>query len=256
MILAIDVGNTHTVFGLWNGESWCATWRRQTSIQDTEDEIAAWLRSLYELSGFRWEIEGAVLGSVVPGANFALERLVERYFSRRLRIVTNGESVGVLVDYNPPHAVGADRLANALAALERGAPPIIVVDFGTATTFDTINRDGVYVGGAIMPGVQISMEALASRAAKLPPIQLVPPATAVGKDTIHSIQSGVLFGYAGAVDAVVNRIDAELGGGTTVLATGGLGGLFMGTAKTICCYEPTLTLDGLVIAYQRLERSH
>jgi type III pantothenate kinase len=156
------------------------------------------------------------------------------------------------VDYDPPRAVGADRVANALAALEKYKTPVVVVDFGTATTFDTIDREGVYVGGAILPGVGISSQALVHHTAKLPQIDLVPPQRAVGKNTVESLQSGIMLGYAGAIDALARRIDLELGGGTTVVSTGGLGGVFVELCETIQEHNETLTLDGLVIAQGRL----
>lgn len=251
MLLAIDVGNTHTVFGAWNGSEWVGLWRRTTSRQVTEDQLAVWLKGVCELQQIAFEFDDAWCCSVVPGANAALSKLCDKWLGKKLSFLVSGDQVGIKVTYDPPHAVGADRIANALAGLAKHAPPIIVVDFGTATTFDSIGRDGSYLGGAILPGVKLSSEALFDRAAKLPQVEFVAPATALGTTTVHSLQSGIMLGYAGAIDTLAKRIDAEMGGGSTILATGGLGGLFLGISEAITSYEPTLTLDGLVLAQSR-----
>lgn len=252
MLLAIDVGNTHTVYGLWNGDRWCASWRRATDPRDTEDEIAAWLKPLFDMAGLEFHVDAAVCGSVVPAINYALTRLCSKYLGAELRCLRTGGQVGLTVSYDPPHAVGADRIANAIGALAKYEPPIIVVDFGTATTFDVVDGDGVYVGGAILPGVAISTRALIEGTAKLPQIEFVAPQTAIGLNTVHSLQSGIMLGYAGSVDALANRIRQELGGKAKVLATGGLGKLFVGICETLEGWEPMLTLEGLVLAHERL----
>jgi len=255
MLLAIDVGNTHMVFGLWDGADWKAIWRRATDPLETEDQLASWLSGVHGLSGLEMRADAVAIASVVPQADSHLELLSSRWLGVEPVFLRNGAEVGLRVDYDPPHAVGADRIANALAALSRFRPPIVVVDFGTATTFDSIDGNGVYVGGAILPGVEIASQALVERTAKLPQIDLVAPKTAIGKNTVHSLQSGVMLGYAGAVDALAGQIDAELGGGSTIIATGGLGRVFLGLCKTIQDYHGTLTLDGLVIAYSKLARA-
>lgn len=252
MLLAIDAGNTQTVFGAWNGSKWAAIWRRSTRSDETEDELAAWLKLMFDLAELPFGADEIVVASVVPQLDAALDFLGEKWLGCKPRFLRTGDQVGLRVDYDPPHAVGADRLANCLAALESFRPPIIVVDFGTATTFDIVDREGDYVGGAIMTGVQVSTEALAGRTAKLPQIELRPPATAIGKNTVHALQSGIMIGYAGAVDALVRRIDAELGGGATVLATGGLGAIFLDLSETITRHEATLTIDGLRLAAARM----
>jgi type III pantothenate kinase len=252
MLLAIDVGNTQTVFGLWDGSNWIASWRRATRSDETEDELAAWLRALFDLKGFPWVVDGAICGSVVPGINRSLTLLAERWFGVPLYFLRTGADVGLPVDYDPPHAVGADRLANALGALEIFRAPIIVVDFGTATTFDTISADSVYVGGAILPGIQVAADALTGRTAKLPSIELVAPSRAIGHTTVESLQSGLMLGYAGAIDALARRINAELGGNATIISTGGLGKTFLGICETISSHEADLTLDGLRIAFDRM----
>lgn len=251
MLWAIDVGNTHTVVGLWDGSAWRAVWRRSTDLESTEDELAAWLKALCELEGLEMRASGVVCASVVPGARSAVDRLARRWLHTTALFLDRGSQVGLKVLYDPPHAVGADRLANALGALDRFAPPIVVVDFGTATTFDAIDRNGAYVGGAILTGIEVSSQALVARTAKLPQIELVAPDRAIGRTTVESLQSGIVLGYAGAIEALAGRMSDELEG-ARVLATGGLGGLFVGLCAAIESYEPNLTLDGLRIAYDRL----
>lgn len=245
MLLAIDVGNSHTVFGVWNGAKWVATWRHQTDVETTEDELAAWLFQMMTVAAITGRIKQIACASVVPGMNQILALLGRKYFKCEIEFLTGSADHGVKVDYNPPNAVGADRIANAIAALAQYPAPIIVVDFGTATTFDVIDKDSVYVGGAIMAGPITSMQSLVSRTAKLPSIDLVAPETAIGKHTSHSIQSGVMFGYAGAIDALVGRISTELGVKPKVIATGGLGGVFFGLCESIEGYDEMLTLDGI-----------
>jgi len=206
---------------------------------------------LFDMNGIAWGVEHAICASVVPAMDDVLDKLCERWLGVRLRFLRKGSDVGLEVTYEPPTAVGADRLANALGALQRYQAPIIVVDFGTATTFDAISSDGAYAGGAILPGVSISSQALFDRAAKLPQVEFRAPATALGKNTVHALQSGIMLGYAGAIDALAGKISEELGG-ATVIATGGLGSLFLGLCESIQEYEPTLTLEGLVIANDRV----
>ncbi len=255
MLLAIDVGNTHTVYGLWDGSAWRATWRRSTDSADTDDQLAVWLKGMFDLAGLPFAVDSAVVATVVPQLDSALEVLCSKWLAVQPVFLRRGADVGLKVDYDPPHAVGADRLANALGALLRFKPPIVVVDFGTATTFDCIDAHGTYVGGAILPGVQLASQALADKTAKLPQIELTAPARAVGKNTVESLQSGVMLGYAGAIDALATQIDRELGGGSTIIATGGLGAVFVGLCKKISSYEETLTLAGLVIAHARLSKA-
>lgn len=253
MLLAIDVGNTHTVFGAWDGSAWAGVWRRATNIDTTEDEMAVWLRGMFELAGVPWSVQEAICCSVVPAADAALSKLGEKWLGVNLRFLRNGVDVGLTIEYDPPHAVGADRIANAIAALDKFAPPIIVVDFGTATTFDSIGAQGTYLGGAILPGVRLSSEALFNKAAKLPQVPFAAPKTALGTNTVHSLQSGIMLGYAGAIDALALRIDAEMGGNSTIISTGGLGNLFLGICESIEQYEATLTLDGLRLANGKIQ---
>lgn len=252
MLLAIDAGNTHIVCGLWDGKSWVGQWRRSTVRSQTEDEIAAWLVEMFRLSGFDWKVDQAVCGSVVPELDQALALACRRWLGIGLVFIRASQDLGLPIEYDPVHAVGADRVANALGALSRHGPPIIVVDFGTATTFDVIDERGVYVGGAILPGVQISSEALFSVASKLPSIALVAPKTAIGKSTVHSLQAGIVLGYSEAIDGMAKRIISELGVEATVIATGGLGKIFLDTCQMIRTYDEALTLDGLRICIGRL----
>ena len=245
MLLAIDVGNSHTVFGLHDGSCWVATWRHRTDIESTEDELAAWLKSMFEVVGLPFKVQFAVCASVVPGIDRTLKLLTASYFGVELKFLTGASNHGVEVDYEPKSSVGADRIANALAALAIQSGPIVVVDFGTATTFDVIDEQNVYVGGAILAGPLTSLNALVKNTAKLPAIDLKAPSQAIGKTTSHSIASGVMFGYAGAINELISRISTELDGKPLVIATGGLGEIFTELCEGIDAYNPMLTLEGL-----------
>ncbi len=248
MLLAIDIGNTHTVFGIWDGSEWVHIWRRVTNADATEDEVAAWFHSLVQSRPLVRPIQKIICASVVPAANASITLFAQRWLKLPIPFLKSGDSVGLPVTYQPPSAVGADRIANALGALARWKPPIVVVDFGTATTFDVIDELGQYAGGAILPGVILSSQALFSRAAKLPTVEFVAPAHAIGRTTSESLQAGIMLGYAGAVDRLAERISAELPVLPKIVATGGLGGLFLGLSERLESYESTLTLDGLVVA--------
>lgn len=250
MLLAIDVGNTQTVFGLLHDGQW-TTWRFQTDHHATEAEIAGQLKALFELEGLPFRADAAICASVVPPLNVVVSKLCSRWFGLDCQFLGFDPRLGISTTYEPPRAVGADRIANALGALARFSPPIIVVDFGTATTFDAIDASGVYVGGAILPGVIVSTEALVGHTAKLPQIEYVAPKRAIGRTTTESLQSGVVLGYAGAIDSLAKRMAEELGG-AAIIATGGLGKLFMGICETLESYEANLTLEGLAIAHSRL----
>jgi type III pantothenate kinase len=251
MLWAIDVGNTHSVVGLYDG-SWMNVWRLDTHHYATEDELAVALRGLCDMSGISFEASGVMVASVVPSLDRVLTSFAERWLGCPVQFLRTGDQVGLGVDYSPPNAVGADRLANALGALAKHRPPLIVVDFGTATTFDTVDASGAYVGGAIMPGPEVSASSLASRTAKLPSISLEAPPAAIGKNVVDSLRSGLVLGYADAVDGLVRRIRAELGGNAKVVATGGLGALYAEACTEVEEYDPHLTLDGLRVAWDRL----
>ncbi|MCH8978166.1 MAG: type III pantothenate kinase [Armatimonadetes bacterium] len=251
MLWAIDVGNTHTVVGLFDG-GWREHWRLDTTHYATEDELAEVLSGLCRMSGHEFSASGVIVGSVVPAMNEPLKALAEKWLKAPVRFLETGAQVGLKVDYTPPHAVGADRIANALAALDKTKPPLVVVDFGTATTFDAVDSEGTYVGGAIMPGVEVSSESLSARTALLQSVAPEAPGRAIGKTVKESLQSGLVLGYAGAVDALARRISDELGGNATVLATGGHGRLFVDLCDELSEYDPRLTLDGLRIAWNRM----
>ena len=251
MLWAIDVGNTQIVVGVHDGQ-WRQVWRLDTHRYSTEDELGAALKPLCDLAQIQFEASGVVVASVVPSLERAIQAFSVKWLSCEAFFIRTGEQVDLNVDYEPADAVGADRLANALAALAKYAPPIIVVDFGTATTFDTIDASGTYVGGAIMPGPEVSAASLAQRTAKLPSVSLEVPNRAIGKNVVGSLRSGLVLGYADAVDGLVRRIKSELGGEVTVIATGGLGGTFTNVCSELQCYDAHLTLDGLLIAWNRV----
>ncbi len=247
MLWAIDVGNTQTMVGVHDGGKWAAVWRMATDPDRTEDQIAVELEGLARLAGVSFSANQVIIASVVPAVDMAWTYFAQKYFALAATFLRSGDQVGLPVTYDPPHAVGADRIANALAALHRWDPPLVVVDFGTATTLDCVDASGTYVGGVILPGLVVSLESLVSRTAKLPSVSLDAPEKAVGSRTGESIQSGLMFGYADAVDGLVRRVKAELGQ-CKVVSTGGLGEKFVGLCKEIEAHEPELTLDGLRIA--------
>lgn len=251
MLWAIDVGNTNTVVGLYDG-GWTETWRLGTHNYATEDELAATLTSLCSLADKALNADGAIVASVVPALDRILIEFCRRWLDCEPKFLRTGDQVSLEVQYSPPHAVGADRLANALGALAKFEPPLIVVDFGTATTFDTVDGKGRYVGGAIMPGPEVSASSLASRTAKLPSIALEPPTSAVGKTIVGSLQSGLVLGYADAIDGLLRRIKTEIGENARVVSTGGLGQMFADICQGIELHDPQLTLDGLRIAWERM----
>ncbi len=252
MLWAIDVGNTHTVVGVYADDRWRGIWRLSTNINRTEDELAATLRTLCAPLDLKFEASALIVASVVPGMNAAVSALAEKHLRVLPVFLKNGSDVGLEVRYDPPSAVGADRIANALGALAEERAPIVVVDFGTATTFDAIDESAAYAGGAILPGIVVSMDALSARTALLPRIPVEAPTIAIGRSTIGSLQSGVMFGYAGAIEALIQRFRAELGSHAAVISTGGLGYIFLDLCPSIDRYLPNLTLDGLRLAWEHL----
>ena len=252
MLLAVDIGNTNTVFGLFSGSELRLDWRAETRVERTGDEYAALLRSLFELSGLRLEeVTAGIISSVVPPATGPIERFFSRYLKLVPLVVGPGIKTGMPILYENPREVGADRIVNAVAAYARFPQGAVVVDFGTATTFDVITDKGEYAGGIIAPGLMVSADALFRSTAKLPRVEVVRPRTAIGRNTVNSIQSGLVFGYAGLVDALVKRIQAEARFSPRVVATGGLGPLIAAESSTIEECDDLLTLRGLQILHER-----
>ena len=252
MLLAVDVGNTQTVFGLFDGETLAHTWRVATEAQRTADEIAALVDRLLELSerGFD-DVDGVCLSSTVPALAGEYVTFAERYAGARVLVVGPGVRTGVPILYDNPHEVGPDRIVNAVAARERYGAPCIVVDFGTSTNFDAVSAAGEYVGGVLAPGVEVSMDALFARAARLVKVDFVEPPSVIGKTTVHGLQSGLVYGFAGQVDGIVGAMRGELGVDARVVATGGLATLIAPHSSTIELVDPDLTLEGLRLVWER-----
>jgi type III pantothenate kinase len=252
MLLAIDIGNTNTVLGLYRGEELVRSWRLQTDRGRTADEWAVAVHGLFSMTGLNiQDVRGAVIASVVPPVQLAIEQLCRDRFKCEPCVVGPGFSAGMPIRYEDPQAVGADRIVNAVAAYARKRRSLIVVDFGTATTFDAVSAQGEYLGGAIAPGLGISAEALWQRASKLPRVEIACPPASIAKNTTHSMQAGLFFGYVGLVDGLVERMKRELGDAPVVLATGGLAGLVAPHSATIDEVDPGLTLEGLRIIFER-----
>jgi type III pantothenate kinase len=248
MLLAIDVGNTQTVFGLFEGDELSDQFRVGTNRAHTGDELAVMLRSLVDLS----ELDGIVLCSSVPPLVREYEAFADRWAGADLLVLGPGVSTGVPIRYDDPREVGPDRIANAVAVRERHGAPAIVVDFGTSTNFDVVNEAGEFAGGVLAPGVEISMDALFARAARLPRVPFTAPEQVISQTTTAALQSGLVYGFAGQIDAIVTRIKDELGAGDApVVATGGLSDLIAPHSETITAVDPELTLHGLRLVWER-----
>jgi type III pantothenate kinase len=256
VLLAIDIGNTNVTLGTFEyrggvghlGEHW----RLATHLGQTSDEVGVTLRVLFEQAGIDpARVGDVIVSSVVPPLLPIWERVCSKLYDRAPLVVGPGIRTGMPVRYENPHEVGADRIVNAVAAFEWMGGPVIAVDFGTATTFDCVSDRGEYLGGAIFPGIHVAMEALFERAAMLRRVELSPPRSVIGRTTAQAVQSGMLYGYAGMVDAMVERIRAELGAGARVIATGGLAGRVAGESRTIERVEPFMTLEGLRMIFER-----
>jgi type III pantothenate kinase len=252
MLLVVDVGNTHTVLGLYEAKKLVHHFRVQSERGRTEDEYHVLFVTLVQLAGVQVkDITSSIMASVVPALTEPIVRAVRRAFAHEMVVVGPGIKTGMPILYENPREVGADRIVNAIAAYDRVRAGVIVVDFGTATTFDCVSNRGEYLGGAIAPGIGLSADALFARAARLPKTEIVRPPHVLGRNTVHSMQSGLVFGYAGLVDGMIERLRAEMGYPCTVLATGGEALLIRNESKTIDDVDQHLTLDGLRILFER-----
>jgi len=254
MLLAIDSGNTNTVFAIFEeGGKVLGQWRASSTPERTADEHGVWLMQLLDLAGLdRAAINDAIIATVVPSTLFSLKTLCRDYFDADPLIVgEDGVELGLKVLLDRPGDVGADRLVNAISAHQRYGGPLIIVDFGTATTFDVVDGDGNYTGGVIAPGINLSQEALHMAAAKLPRVAIRRPDRVVGKDTVEAMQSGIYWGYLSMIEGVVGRIEDEVGTAMKVIATGGLATLFADATQRIQCADPELTLRGLYAIHKR-----
>lgn len=252
MLLVIDVGNSNTVLGIYQGDRLKKDWRVGTDKNRTVDEYAMLINNLFSLSGLSFsDLDDVIVSCVVPPMLNTLERLCKQYFQLEAYVVGPGIKTGMPIQYDNPREVGADRIVNAVAAYEKCKCCLIVVDFGTATTFDVISGDGAYQGGAIAPGVGISADALFARASKLPRVEFSRPPQIIAKNTVNSMQAGIFFGYVGLVEGIVSRMQKELADEAKVIATGGLAEPIAAATDFIDQVEPFLTLEGLRILYQR-----
>jgi type III pantothenate kinase len=254
MLLAIDTGNTNTLFAIHDGSQWRAQWRSATDMTRTADDYAVWLSQLMSMQGLKFsDIDDCIISTVVPQSLFNQRNLARRYLKIEPFVIGENVDLGIAVRLPKPSEVGADRLVNAVGAHALYKGPLIVIDSGTATTFDVIGDDAAFEGGIIAPGINLSMKALHEAAAKLPrvAIQKPPQGQVIGKDTVTAMQSGVFWGYIDLIDGLVDRIKGEYGRPMTVIATGGVASLFQGAARTIDHYDSDVTIRGLLVLYER-----
>jgi len=256
LLLAVDVGNSNISFGIYKNDKLIHRWRFSTRPNATADDLGISLASLFESNGVHLkDLDDVIYASVVPPLVDSLEKMFKRYVGIEPLRVAPGIRTGVHIQYDNPKEVGADRIANAAAVQQRCGGPAVVVDFGTATTFDVLGPDGSYIGGSILPGVGISSEALFNRAARLPRVDLYSPESAVGCNTVDSMRAGIVYGNAGAVDTIVDKIQREVGSLRQVIATGGWAGVVVPECRSIHHIDVNLTLEGLRIIYMRNQRT-
>lgn len=252
MLLAIEQGNTNTLFAIHDGETWTSQWRAATDSSRTADEYAVWLFQLLAMAGLNFSmLNGCIISSVVPQSIFNLRNLARRYLHVEPLVIGENADLGIPVRIDKPSEAGADRLVNAIGAHAVYSGPLIVIDSGTATTFDVIAADGGFEGGVIAPGINLSMEALHAAAAKLPRVAIQKPARVIGKDTVGAMQAGVFWGYIALIEGLIARIKAEYPEPMTVVATGGVASLFHGATDTIDHFDPDLTIRGLLEIHRR-----
>jgi type III pantothenate kinase len=260
MLLAIDIGNTHTVFGVYRGARLIADWRVTSMLQRTEDEVGTQLRLFLKEAGIPAKsIKGVGISSVVPNLTDIFSMMSRKYFAADPLIVSSALDLGFKIKYDDPHSVGADRLCNAVAGYAAFGGPLVVIDFGTATTYDVLSKSGDYLGGVIAPGIETSAVDLHRRAAKLPKIELHFPKSIIGKDTVSSMQAGILYGAIDSMEGMIERIQAEIevheGKKATVIATGGFSELMARQSRMITACVPSLVLDGIRMIYDRISKS-
>lgn len=256
MIFVLDVGNTNIVLGIYKDKELVVEWRLSTDYKKTSDEYMIEVSQLFNYSKIDVnEVSGVIISSVVPNIMYSLEHMIRKFFNKKPLVVGPGVKTGINIKYDNPKEVGADRIVNAVAAHEMYKTPLIIIDFGTATTFCAVGQNGDYIGGTICPGIKISTDALFQRAAKLPKVELIKPPTVICKNTISSMQSGIIYGYIGQVDYIVNKIKEEMMAmgefNPTVVATGGLANLIAEGSVVIDEVVPYLTLEGLRIIYEK-----
>ena len=251
MLVVFDVGNTNIVLGVYEGDELKQHWRISSDRGKTVDEYGMLISSLFNHGGLkRQDVNAVLISSVVPPLTIPLSHVCQRYFGVEPLVIGPGVKTGISIKYDNPREVGADRIVNAVGAYKKYGGPLIIIDFGTATTFCAVGENGDYLGGVIVPGIGISAEALFQRAAKLPRVELAKPKSVIARNTVSSMQSGLIYGTVGQADELVSRIKAEMQGNPKVIATGGLANLIAQESKTIEIVEPLLTLEGLLAIYK------
>ena len=252
MLLAIEQGITNTLFAVNDGEQWIAQWRTATDASRTADEYAVWLNQLLEMAKLKLaDLDACIISTVVPQSLFNLRNLSRRYLHAEPLVVGENASLGIDIRIEKPSEAGADRLVNAIGGFMDYGGPLIIVDSGTATTFDVVGEDGGFEGGVIAPGINLSMQALHQAAARLPRVGIERPASVIGRGTVEAMQSGVYWGYVGLIDSLIDRIKAEYGRPMTVIATGGVASLFEGASERIDRFDHDLTIRGLLEIFRR-----
>lgn len=254
MLLALDVGNTNITVGAWEGATLVKRWRLRTVRDQTADEWGILVRNLFDFASLdQSKVNGLIIASVVPPLDSSLARMSKRYFELDALFVTNETDTGITIRYDNPREVGADRIVNAVAAFAKYGGPVIVVDLGTAITFDIVSAQAEYLGGVICPGIGISVEALVTRAARLPQVDFRDPGSVIGKTTVTSMQSGLYYGAIGMIDAIAERLLKELGSETKVIATGGQASMIVNDSRYLRIVDEDITLDGLRLIWDRLQ---